>query len=76
MPTLAIRKLIRFGESGLVLTVPKGWAKYHKLKPGDMVEVVTNGELIIRPEPKEQGQEKLFDSLIPDTPETESAENS
>ena len=53
MPTLAIRKLIRFGESGLVLTVPKGWAKYHKLKPGDMVEVVTNGELIIRPEPKE-----------------------
>lgn len=59
MPTIARRKLIRFGESGLVLTVPKAWARYYDLKPGDRVEVIANGELVIRPEwSKEQGHGK------------------
>jgi len=50
MPTLAKRKLIKFGESGLVLTVPKAWARYYGLKPGDKVEIVADGELVVRPE--------------------------
>ncbi len=48
MPTLAKGKLIKFGESGLVLTVPKAW--YYGLKPGDKVEIVADGELVVRPE--------------------------
>lgn len=50
MPTLAYRKLIKFGEEGLVLTIPRAWARYYKLKPGDRVEVEANGELVVRPE--------------------------
>ena len=49
MPTLAKRKLIKFGESGLVLTVPKAWARFYDLKPGDRVEVIADGELVVRP---------------------------
>ncbi len=50
MPTLAKRKLIKFGESGLVLTVPKPWARYYGFKPGDKVEIVADVELVVRPE--------------------------
>lgn len=48
MPTLTLRKLIRFGDDGLVITVPKSWARYYQLKPGDQLEVIADGELIIR----------------------------
>ncbi|GAI91941.1 unnamed protein product [marine sediment metagenome] len=59
MPTLAKRKLIKFGESGLVLTVPKAWARYYNLMPGDKVEIEANGELVVRPEtPKRQANEE------------------
>lgn len=59
MPTLARRKLIKFGESGLVLTVPRAWARFYGLKPGDKVEVVADGELVVRPEaPREQANEE------------------
>ena len=52
MPTLTLRKLIKFGESGLVLSIPKGWVRYYGLKAGDRLEVIANGELTIRPERK------------------------
>lgn len=60
MPTLAKRKLIKFGEAGLVLTVPRAWARYYNLKPGDKVEIEANGELTVRilEESKEQGNEE------------------
>ena len=59
MPTLARRKLIKFGEAGLVLTVPRAWARYYNLKPGDKVEIEANGELTVRiPPVKEQGNEE------------------
>ncbi len=48
MPTLTLRKVIRFGRDGLVVTVPKGWARYYGLKAGDRLEVVANGELTMR----------------------------
>ena len=49
MPTLTLRKLIKFGDTGLVLTIPKGWLRYYNLKAGDRLEVIANDELIIRP---------------------------
>lgn len=48
MPQLTKRSLIRLGRDSLVITVPKGWLDYNNLKPGDMVQVETNGEVIIR----------------------------
>jgi len=49
MPTLTFRKLIKFGASGFVLTIPQAWARYYGLKAGDTMEVTTNGELVVRP---------------------------
>ena len=43
------RSLIRFGDGGLVVTIPKAWASYYGLKPGDKVQVVTNGKLTLFP---------------------------
>ena len=49
MPTITYRKLIKFGNAGAVITVPKGWMRYYGLRAGDKLEVIANGELIIRP---------------------------
>ncbi len=52
MPNLVERSLIRFGDGGLVVCIPKAWATYYGLKPGDKVFVVTNGELRVKLKPK------------------------
>ncbi len=31
-----------------MVTLPKGWLRYMGIKAGDKVEVITNGEIIIR----------------------------
>jgi AbrB family looped-hinge helix DNA binding protein len=49
MPTLTFRKLIRFGE-GFIITVPKAWIRYYGLRAGDKLEVIADGELVIRPQ--------------------------
>jgi bifunctional DNA-binding transcriptional regulator/antitoxin component of YhaV-PrlF toxin-antitoxin module len=49
MPTLTLRKLIKFGQRGMVVTVPRGWVRYYGLKAGDRLEVIADGELRIRP---------------------------
>ena len=55
MPTLTVSKLIRFGDDGLVITVPKSWVCHYGLKAGDKLEVVADGELVVRPkQPEEQ----------------------
>ena len=36
------------GDGSLVVTIPKGWARFYQLKAGDKVEVVANGEILIR----------------------------
>ncbi len=48
MPTLTYRKLIKFGNTGLVITLPKSWIRYYNVKAGDRLEVIANGELTIR----------------------------
>lgn len=49
MPSITRRSLIRFGQNGLVVTLPKAWADYYQLKPGDKVMAVANGRLMIKP---------------------------
>jgi phosphate uptake regulator len=48
MPILVERKLFPIGEGGFAVTLPKAWINYHRLKPGDKVEIVADVELIIR----------------------------
>jgi len=50
MPNLFKRTLIRTGNGALVVVVPRPWTRYYGLKAGDKLEVIANGELIIRPE--------------------------
>ena len=49
MPSVSLRKLIKFGNNGLVVTVPRAWARYYGLKGGEKLLVVVDGEIIIRP---------------------------
>ncbi|MFC1930345.1 AbrB/MazE/SpoVT family DNA-binding domain-containing protein [Chloroflexota bacterium] len=56
MPSITNRSLIRFGQKGLVITLPKSWADYYHLKPGDKVAVVANGKLVIKPNIKKKGE--------------------
>jgi bifunctional DNA-binding transcriptional regulator/antitoxin component of YhaV-PrlF toxin-antitoxin module len=48
MPIRVDRKLFRTGEGGIAVTLPKAWVNYFRLKPGDTVEIVGNGELVLR----------------------------
>ena len=58
MPILVERKLFPIGEGGFAVTLPKAWINYHRLKPGDKVEIVADVELIIRV--KAKTEEKLI----------------
>jgi bifunctional DNA-binding transcriptional regulator/antitoxin component of YhaV-PrlF toxin-antitoxin module len=49
MPSISKRSLIRFGQNGLAITLPKAWADYYQLKPRDKVMVIANRRLTIRP---------------------------
>jgi AbrB family looped-hinge helix DNA binding protein len=51
VPSLYTRKIIDMRQGSCVITLPKAWLRYFGLKPGDEVEVITNGELTIRPCP-------------------------
>jgi hypothetical protein len=50
MPSIFKRKLIPMGKGGLVVTVPKCWSDYYRLKPGDLVTITIDKGLHIRPE--------------------------
>ncbi len=58
MPSVTTRSLIRMGDGGLVITIPKSWAAFYQLKAGDKVLVIANGELRVRPKRKTDGQSK------------------
>ena len=58
MPIMVERKLFPIGEGGFAVTLPKAWINYHRLKPGDKVEIVADVELIIRV--KAKTEEKLI----------------
>jgi len=50
------RKIIKFGNSSHIISVPKSWIKENKLKKGDLVYLKknSNGELILLPKEKEE----------------------
>jgi antitoxin component of MazEF toxin-antitoxin module len=48
MPIKVERILFRVGEGSLAVTLPKTWVIYHRLQPGDMVEVIVNDGVHIR----------------------------
>ena len=54
MPGISKRSLIRLGQNGLAITIPKAWADYYQLKPGDKVAAIMNKRLIIKPIDKKQ----------------------
>lgn len=59
MPSLYEKRLFRIGDGGLAVYIPQAWARYYGLKPKDVVIVVVNGELTIRPKksiPKAAGK--------------------
>lgn len=55
------RTISRVGGASLMVTLPKGWLRYMGIKPGDTVEVITNGEVIIRPKRKISGRQPKVD---------------
>lgn len=49
MPTMQERSVIDMGQGSYVITLPKPWLRYFGIRPGDKLEIETNGDLIIRP---------------------------
>ncbi|MDP3062565.1 MAG: AbrB/MazE/SpoVT family DNA-binding domain-containing protein [Chloroflexota bacterium] len=56
-PALLRSLISRNFQRELRITVPVWWMRYHGLEPGDKVEVVANGELTVRPLPREGQRE-------------------
>jgi bifunctional DNA-binding transcriptional regulator/antitoxin component of YhaV-PrlF toxin-antitoxin module len=54
MPTVTERKVVKFGGKALVITIPKAWSDYYKIKAGDQLRVVADDVLTIHP-PKAWG---------------------
>ena len=53
------RTISKVGGASLMVTLPKGWLRYMGIKPGDTVEVITNGDVIIRPKRKGAGGNRI-----------------
>ena len=49
MPTLVERTIIDMKQGSYVMTLPRAWIRYYGLKPGDKLDVIANGDLIVRP---------------------------
>lgn len=49
MPSLVERSVIDMGQGSYIITLPKPWVRYLRIKPGDKLLVIINGELVIRP---------------------------
>ena len=54
MPTMTERKVVKFGEKALVITIPKAWSDYYRIKAGDQLLVVADDVLTVHP-PKSEG---------------------
>jgi antitoxin component of MazEF toxin-antitoxin module len=53
MPQQENRKIIRIGKTSLGVILPRAWLRYFSLSAGDEVEVVSNGNIIVKPLSKE-----------------------
>ena len=57
------RKLIRFGNSSYIVSLPKDWINKHKLKKGDLIYLSENSDNEIVITSKKQSSEKEFTSI-------------
>lgn len=57
MPSAYTRKLISLGKRALVIQIPAPWVRYYGLHKGDEVDLIANGEIIIRPRTEARGSE-------------------
>jgi len=48
MPSLEMQKVVALGHS-LVISLPKAWARFHKVRRGDVLEVVSGRVLTVQP---------------------------
>lgn len=49
MPQRENRKIVRVGKTSLGVILPRAWLRYFSLEHGDMVEVIVNGCVTIKP---------------------------
>ena len=42
------RKLIPIGQTSIGVIIPSGWLRYNNLGKGDRVEIIVNGDIIIK----------------------------
>jgi len=52
MPNSFERSVINLGQGSYVICLPKSWTRYHGIKPGDKLEIISNGKLTISPKRK------------------------
>lgn len=50
MPHKETRKIIKIGETSFAVILPKAWLRYFDLDQNDHVEVISNSNIIIRPQ--------------------------
>ncbi len=48
MPIKTERTLFKVGQDSYAVTLPKAWVSYNHLRHGDKVEIIANGEVIVR----------------------------
>jgi len=58
MPTLVERSVIDMGQGSYIITLPKPWVRYMGIRPGERLEIIANGELVIRRKRKKRGTKK------------------
>lgn len=63
------RKLIKFGESSHVISLPTHWVKKNNLKKGDVIYFEENGnnEIILRPQDLESGEQQPKEIVLTTT---------
>ncbi len=58
IPHTFVRSIVKFAQSNGSVRLPLSWLEYYGLKTGDKVELVTKGDIVIRPLPGDVLEEK------------------
>ena len=61
MPHKENRKIIRIGETSLGIILPKAWLCYFSLHAGEEVEIISNGQIIVKPISKNSNKQVLME---------------
>ena len=63
MPLKVERTLFKIGEGSFAVILPKAWITYHRLKPGEMVEIIINDSLTIHAKKRSENEADRAKSL-------------